>query len=33
MNFGAAAAAGVIMFLLIGVFAGIYVYNIFKEDK
>ena len=33
VNFGASAAAGVIMFLLIGVFAGIYVYNIFKEDK
>ncbi len=33
VNYGTAAAAGVVMFLLIGVFAGIYVYQIFKEDK
>jgi multiple sugar transport system permease protein len=33
VNFGASAAAGVIMFVLIGVFAGIYVYNIFKEEE
>jgi multiple sugar transport system permease protein len=32
VNYGTAAAAGVIMFLLIAVFAGIYVYNIFKEE-
>ena len=32
VNYGTASAAGVIMFLLIAVFAGIYVYNIFKEE-
>ena len=32
VNYGTASAAGVIMFVLIGVFAGIYVYNIFKEE-
>jgi ABC-type sugar transport system permease subunit len=32
VNYGTASAAGVIMFLMIAVFAGIYVYNIFKEE-
>jgi multiple sugar transport system permease protein len=32
VNYGTASAAGVIMFALIAVFAGIYVYNIFKEE-
>jgi multiple sugar transport system permease protein len=32
VNYGTAAAAGVVMFLIILVFAGFYVYQIFKEE-
>jgi multiple sugar transport system permease protein len=32
VNYGTASAAGVVMFVLIAVFAGFYVYNIFKEE-
>ena len=32
VNYGTASAAGVVMFLLILVFAGFYVYQIFKEE-